>query len=132
MHTRTGWITHTVNLSGAGSHSHTFSVPAHTHNVTIPAHTHNVTIPSHSHSIVPGIFESGSASAFDIYVNGKKKVTIAATSYNDDITAWLLNDDNQVPRNQWVDVEIRPNDLAYVVCSVFVQGFVQSRGGGNY
>lgn len=124
--------THTVNLSGAGSHSHSFSVPAHTHSVTIPAHTHNVTIPSHSHSIVPGIFESGSASAFDIYVNGKKKVTIAATSYNDDITAWLLNDQNIIPRNQWIDVEIRPNDLAYVVSTVFVQGFVQSRGGGNY
>lgn len=124
--------THTVSLSGAGSHSHSFSVPAHTHSVTIPAHTHNVTIPSHSHSIVPGIFESGSASAFDIYVNGKKKVTIAATSYNDDITAWLLNDQNMVPRNQWIDVEIRPNDLAYVVSTVFVQGFVQSRGGGNY
>ena len=124
--------THTVSLSGAGSHSHTFSVAAHTHSVTIPAHTHNVTIPPHSHSIVPGIFESGSASAFDIYVNGKKKVTIAATSYNDDITAWLLNDQNLVPRNQWIDVEIRPNDLAYVVSTVFVQGFVQSRGGGNY
>lgn len=124
--------THTVSLSGAGSHSHSFSVPAHTHSVTIPAHTHNVTIPPHSHSIVPGIYESGSASAFDIYVNGKKKVTIAATSYNDDITAWLLNDQNMVPRNQWIDVEIRPNDLAYVVSTVFVQGFVQSRGGGNY
>lgn len=124
--------THTVNLSGAGSHSHSFSVPAHKHSVTIPAHTHSVPIPPHRHSIVPGIFESGSASAFDIYVNGKKKVTIAATSYNDDITAWLLNDQNMVPRNQWIDVEIRPNDLAYVVSTVFVQGFVQSRGGGNY
>ena len=61
-----------------------------------------------------------------------KIATVDATSYNDDITAWLLDSDNQVPRNQWIDVEIRPNDLAYVVCSVFVQGFVQSRGGGNY
>jgi len=44
----------------------------------------------------------------------------------------LLNSDNQVPRNTWIDVTIVPNDLAYVVSSIFVQGFVQSRGGGNY
>ena len=142
--------THTITLSGVGSHSHTFSIPAHTHEVSIPehshtveipshshtvnipAHSHTVTIPAHSHQIIPGIFESGNPTAFDIYVNNVKITTVYETYYEDDITTWLLNEENQIPRNTWIDVEIRPNDLAYVVSSVFVQGFVQSRGGGNY
>ena len=115
--------THNIEVNSFGSHAHTFSIGAHTHGITIPAHTHQ---------IQAGIFESGNPSSFDIYIHGNKIATVDATSYNDDITAWLLDSDNQVPRNQWIDVEIRPNDLAYVVCSVFVQGFVQSRGGGNY
>ena len=121
--------THSVSVP---AHTHSVSVPSHTHSVSIPAHTHNVSIPSHTHTISAGIFESGNPSAFDIYVGGVKKTTVSSTSFNDDITAWLLNDRNQIPRGSWIDVEIRPNDLAYVVCSVFVQGFVQSRGGGNY
>ena len=133
--------THTINLSGVGSHSHSFSISAHTHEVNIPDHSHSVNIPNHSHTveipahshqIIPGIFESGNPSAFDIYVNNTKITTVYETYYEDDITTWLLNDERQIPRNTWIDVEIRPNDLAYVVSSVFVQGFVQSRGGGNY
>lgn len=140
------------------AHSHTFSVPAHSHQLKI-AHQHKVTIPSqtisipcpkhkhsltipgwsktisippHTHGISAGIFESGNATKFDIYVGNTKKATVNATAYDGDITQWLLNNKNQVPRDQWIDIEIRPNDLAYVVSSVFVQGFVQSRGGGNY
>lgn len=133
--------THVINLSGVGSHSHSFSISAHTHEVNIPDHSHEVNIPDHSHTveipahshqIIPGIFESGNPTAFDIYVNSEKVTTIHDTYYEDDITQWLLNEQNQIPRNTWIDVEIRPNDLAYVVSSVFVQGFVQSRGGGNY
>ena len=116
---------HSVKLSGVGSHSHSFSLGSHTHSVTIPAHTHSIT---------PGIFESGNPTGFDIYVGGKKKNTsiISSTSFNDDITQWLVNSDGLIPRNSWIDIEIRPNDNAYIVSSVFVQGFVQSRGGGNY
>lgn len=133
---------HTVDVSGSasgGRHTHTFSIPDHTHTISahnhnLPnlSHTHNITLNSHSHDIMPGIFESGNATAFDIYVNGTKKTTISAKTYEGDITSWLLNAQNQVPRDSWIKVEIRPNDLAYVVSSVFVQGFVQSRGGGNY
>ena len=119
--------THNVSLSaGATSHSHSFNIGEHTHSVTIPTHTH---------AIETGIFESGSPSGFDIYVGGEKKNTdgmIGSTSYNDDITAWLIDSSGTIPRNRWIDIEIRPNDKAYIVTSVFVQGFVQSRGGGNY
>lgn len=115
---------HTVTVSGGatgGQHTHTFNIPNHTHTIT-----------AHNHKITPGIFESGNPTAFDIYVGNTKKATVNATSYDGDITQWLLNNKNQIPRGQWIDVEFRPNDIAYVVSSVFVQGFVQSRGGGNY
>lgn len=115
--------THLVQFSSIGSHSHTFSIRDHTHTITIPAH---------SHTITPGIFESGNATAFDIYVGSTLKATISEKRYEGDITQWLLNASGQVPRDSWIKIEIRPNDLAYVVSSVFVQGFVQSRGGGNY
>ena len=115
--------THAVNFSSFGSHSHTFSIAAHSHKINIPAH---------SHDIVAGIFEKGNPTAFDIYVNGTKKVLINAKSWEGDITQWLLNSSKQIPRNSWIKVEIKPNDLAYVISSVFVQGFVQSRGGGNF
>ena len=150
--------THTVSLSGAGSHSHPFSLgphshklsidhihnvkigkvttsvtcPSHTHNITIPGHSHTINIDSHTHDIAAGIFESGNPTAFDIYIGSTKKATVNATSYDGDITQWLLNSENKIPRGAWIDMEIRPNDNAYVVTSVFVQGFVQSRGGGNY
>lgn len=150
---------HELNISSTGSHSHEFEIESHKHTITIPSHSHEVTIPEHSHkytapqhkhevkipghshtvdipkhnhSITAGIFESGSPKKFDIYVGGKKKATVNSTSYNGDITSWLLNDKNMVDRDTWIEVKIVPDDLAYVVSSVFVQGFVQSRGGGNY
>ena len=122
---------HSHSIS-VGKHSHSISVENHSHSINVAAHSHTISIPAHQHNIIAGIFESGNPTAFDIYVGGKKKTTVNATSYNGDIVTWLLNSDNEVPRNQWIDIEIRPNDLAYVVSSVFVQGFVQSRGGGNY
>lgn len=124
---------HGLDLKGVGKHSHSVSFSAHRHTVTFPTHSHNITMPKHSHSIIPGIFESSErATQFYIYVNGKRVATVKATTYDGDITKWLLNDSNMIPRNSWIRIEIRPDKLAYVVSSVFVQGFVQSRGGGNY
>lgn len=125
--------THSVNWNGVGSHSHSVSFKAHSHSVPLPAHTHDVKIPAHSHTITSGIFESSERSSrFDIYIGGTIRASVNSTSFDGDITEWLLNDSRQVPRNSWINVEIRPDKLAYVVSSVFVQGFVQSRGGGNY
>lgn len=133
---------HGVTLpSGFGSHSHSISfkahnhkvtIPRHNHTVTIPGHSHKVTLPSHSHEITPGIFEFGNPKSFTIYVNGVNRGTVKSTSYDKDITAWLLDKEQQIPRDTWIDVDIRPDDNAYVQASVFIQGFVQSRGGGNY
>ena len=119
-------LAHTHTMTAYGSQSHQ-------HMITLPNHDHTVTIPGHSHNIIPGIYESTtSPSSFSIYVGSTLKTTISGTSYNGDITQWLLNNQNMIPRNTWITVTIVPNALAYVVSSVFVQGFVQSRGGGNY
>lgn len=116
--------THGVSLSGSQtSHTHTFNIGSHTHSLTIPAHTHNISA---------GIFESGSPKNCTIKIGGNVKATVNSTSYNDDITEWLIDSNGTIPRGQWIDMEIIPDDLAYVVASVFIQGFVQSRGGGNY
>lgn len=121
---------HGINFN-IDSHSHLMG--SHTHSVTVPSHTHEVSIPEHTHSISPGIYESGGrASAFSIYVNGTLKKTINSTQWDGDIVEWLTDTSGTIPRGTWIKVELRPNDLAYVISSVFVQGFVQSRGGGNY
>lgn len=127
---------HPVSVTASLQVSNTqsgYSGFAHSHTFNIGAHTHSVIIPAHKHEISPNIYESSATpTQFDIYVGSEKVTTVNATNYNGDITAWILDDKNQIPRDQWISVEIVPNALAYVVSSVFVQGFVQSRGGGNY
>ena len=114
------------------THNVTITLENHTHVVPFPAHSHYFMLPKHSHGIQAGIFESGNPTGFDIIVDGTVRHTEESRSYDGDITMWLLGDDGLVPRNRWIDMTIVPNDNAYVVASVFIQGFVQSRGGGNY
>lgn len=122
---------HTLSID-AGSHTHDITIPSHSHGFSIEPHKHTFKIKAHKHDIKPGIFEYGNPSGFTIWIDGVKKKTYGDTYCEEDITKLLLNDQKQIPRDTWIKVEIRPNDLAYVVSSVFVQGFVQSRGGGNY
>lgn len=120
--------THRVSIP---SHSHSFSVGAHTHSVSIPSHTHSVSIPDHTHGIEQGIFEFGGASGATIWVNGKEKGAMG-TDHDVDLTEWLLNDDGKIDRGRWHKVEVVPDDLAYVTIDIYIQGFVQSRGGSTY
>ena len=120
--------THRVSIP---SHSHSFSVGAHTHSVSIPSHTHSVSIPDHTHGIEQGIFEFGGASGATIWVNGKEKGAMG-TDHDVDLTAWLLNEDGKIDRGRWHKVEVVPDDLAYVTIDIYIQGFVQSRGGSTY
>jgi phage minor structural protein len=129
---------HTVNIPSHShsvsipSHTHSVSIPSHNHSVSIPSHTHTVNIPNHTHGIVQGIYEFGSPTKADLYVNGVKKATIPASSSEIDITQYLLNAQGYVPRGSWINLEVRPNDLSYVIINLFIQGFIQSAGGGTY
>ena len=120
--------THRVSIP---SHSHSFQVGAHTHSVSIPSHTHSVSIPDHTHGIEQGIFEFGGASGATIWVNGKERGAMG-TDHDVDLTAWLLNEDGKIDRGRWHKVAIVPDDLAYVTIDIYIQGFVQSRGGSTY
>lgn len=121
-------------------HTHDF---AHDHGVTASGgsgaggggaynHTHTINLSNHQHGINPGIFETGGANAFDIYVNGSLKQAIKESSWEGDISPWLIGESGTIPRDSWIELEIRPKALSYVVSSIFIQGFCQSRGGGNY
>lgn len=136
-HTHPFQHVHTFSIK---SHSHSFTVEAHTHDVTVPDHTHDVTtpdhthdfsIPDHTHEIEQGIFEFGSPSSATIYINGAARGTMGGES-EVDITSWLVNDDGKISRGTWHKVEVVPNDLAYITIDLYIQGFVQSRGGGTY
>lgn len=120
--------THRVSIP---SHSHSFQVGAHTHSVSIPSHTHSVSIPDHTHGIEQGIFEFGGANGATIWVNGKEKGAMGI-DHDVDLTEWLLNEDGKIDRGRWHKVEVVPDDLAYVTIDIYVQGFVQSRGGSTY
>ena len=109
------------------SHTHRVSFGSHSHSISIPSHTHTVTIPSHGHTITPGIYRFGSPQRLSIYVNGVLRQSVSGTSLEVDITDWLVKD-GKIPRGTWHEIEVRPNDLAYIMIDMFVQGFVQSRG----
>ena len=110
------------------AHAHTFRIEGHSHNVTIRGHSHSVTVPAHAHNITPGIFEYGSARSFGIYINGALKGSYTGSAAEVDITNMLLGQDRRIPRGSWLDLEVRPDDLAYVSIDLVIQGFVQSRG----
>lgn len=115
---------HEIDLE---DHSHSVSFGSHSHSVNIPSHTHTVTIPAHDHTITPGIYRFGSPKQLSIYVNGVFRQSVDGTNLEVDITDWLV-EDGKIPRGTWHEIEVRPNDLAYIMIDMYVQGFVQSRG----
>ena len=120
--------THTVNTS----HSH--SIPAHSHTVNtshshkIPAHSHTLDF-THDHTVTPGIFTFGSPKSFSLYVEDEKVATFTDVSEAEvDLLAILTADGKQLKRGTWQSIEIRPDGLAHISCTMYTQGFIQSRG----
>lgn len=121
-------MTHTHGMQ----HTHTVNVPSHDHSFSVPAHEHNVTIPSHTHNIEYGVFyASGTPSGALIRVNGKDAFRIGQ-SFEGDITDYLIGEDGKIPRGRFINIEVVPDGLAYVVISIAAQGFIQSKGSGQY
>lgn len=120
------------------SHSHDFEVPnhfhsveidAHFHDFDIPNHSHTLEIPGHNHDITAGIFRFGNPKTMTLFVNGIKKAVFSSTSQEIDLTPYLIDaNSGKINRGLWQNIEIRPNDLAYITITLTVQGFVQSRG----
>lgn len=128
------------------AHSHNFTINNHSHGM---AHTHNIyshthdmphyhsiahthSIPDHVHSLKPGISFEGNPSSFDLIINGVKQATIIGLNLQTEISTYLLNSKNIIPRDTYHKIEIVPNDTSYVMLTVNVQGFIQSRGDKTY
>lgn len=129
-HTHPFWHKHGASISFTIP-GLSLKIPAHTHTVSAPAHTHSVSIPSHTHNIEQGIFRFGAPSGAKVLINGAEKADME-TSATLDLTEYMLNDSGKIPRNSWITLGVKPNDLAYITIDIFVQGFIQSRGGGSY
>lgn len=110
------------------NHTHSVAIQAHQHSFTIPGHSHSVSIPAHAHEITPGIYEFGNPTRFGLYVNGAKRADFEGQTAELDVTDLLVGGDRMIPRGNWMSIEVRPDDLAYVSMDLIVQGFVQSRG----
>lgn len=121
---------HTVDIS------HDHNIPSHDHKINlehshdIPGHTHKFST-KHSHEITPGIFTSGTPSAFDVYVDGQLREHHSGTMKDIDLITALTGSNGTISRGGWHTVEIRPDDLAYISICMYVQGFIQSRGESN-
>lgn len=129
---------HVHQYERVNSHQHEVTIPDHTHEVeledhkhevTIPSHTHSFIIPEHNHDIVPGIYTFGNPKSISVKINGKTVMQIQDVNAELDITEYLIDEERgTIPRGTWHDIEIIPNDLAYVMIDMYVQGFIQSRG----
>lgn len=121
--------THSVNVP---AHTHDFEVPTHSHQFTLPDHEHDVTIPAHRHEIDYGIFYAPDApTSAQVLIGGTLRLTIG-TEYEGDITEYLVNSDGEIPRGQFLEISVKPDKIAHITISVAAQGFIQSRGGGQY
>jgi phage minor structural protein len=132
-------------------HSHSFTAPAHSHSFTAPAHSHGIehrhsldghdhgmnhthsiehshNLPNHSHSLQPGISLDGSPTSFQLRINGTLKKSVAGTELKEDITRLLSDGRNRIPRDVYHRITILPDAPAYVMMTLTVQGFIQSRG----
>ena len=49
-----------------------------------------------------------------------------------DVTQYLEMQDGRIKRGVWHEIEIVPDKLTRIEANLFVQLFVQSRGGGDF
>ena len=125
---------------GNGIHTHNVTDHLHTakHVIQIPAqtlkvdpHSHQVTIPSHTHQLTYGIATGGgTASSITITVDGS---IVDSEDREIEIAPYLnKDDDGRITRGQWHTIQITPDGNARITANLFVQQFLQSRGGGDY
>lgn len=118
---------HTHNFS-VPDHTHDFSIPSHNHSVQIDSHSHEIVIPGHGHEITPTISYFGNPQSFRLFVGDRQVGWYQTRDLEIDVTKLLLDSKNKIPRDQWLELKVVPNDLAHVQIDLHVQGFVQSRG----
>ena len=137
-----------TQTESAGSHVHT--LPAHKHYVphdhvaesvvvvpplegVIPEHYHSITTAYRTHGISYGIYEGGTARSVTIRVDGTDLPADVIEHGQADVAAYLsADDDGKIRRGVWHTIEIVPDSLTRIVGNLYMQIFIQHRGGGSY
>lgn len=113
-------------------HKHLIDIPSHTHivDITIPDHAHDIELPDHTHEIEYGIYKGPVPTELSIKIDGNALPITDISGEDIDIIPYLSKDgDGRVGRGSWHEITITPNNLARISASVFIQCFIQSRGG---
>ena len=115
-------------------HETKVSVPIPAMKFDLDEHKHSVSIPSHTHPVEYGIFTGSRAGSVTIKVDG---TSIPAADIGEskeiDIARYLSADSSgRVTRGSWHKVAFVPDKLTRIVCNLFFQVFIQSRGAGDY
>lgn len=123
------WTMGQTTPGGDPEHTHWLDmVQSHQHNITLEPHTHNLTLPDHAHQITPIISLFGNPQQFQLLVNGNSGGFFHTQDAEIDLVPFLLDQENRVPRGRWHTISVRPDGLARVEMSYFVQGFIRSLG----
>lgn len=143
-------LTTEASSSADATSSHVHALPAHKHysphdhvaqsvvvvpplEVVIPEHNHTITLPWHSHGISYGIYEGETASSVSVRVDGTEIPTEAISNGQVDVAQYLSSDDDgKIRRGIWHTIELVPDSLTRIVGNLYMQIFIQHRGGGSY
>lgn len=141
--------THTIasHAHNVGKHRHPFihihrglaeveiprlTLPSHRHAVDIPGHSHTVTLPDHVHQMEYGIFTAGTSPQSASVKIGGNTAFAMDTTWEGDITQYLVGSDGKIPRGRFVDIEVTPNTTAHVTIVIAAQAFLSGEEGGKY
>lgn len=104
----------------------------HAHKVTVGAHSHQVEIPDHIHEQNYGIFTAGEMpSTAAVKINGKSAFSMERT-WEGEITSYLVEDNGEIARGKFVNIEVLPNINAFITIVVAAQAFISGKEGGKY
>ena len=117
-----------------GGHTHDMDhahvIPSHMHELA--GHTHVVNASAHTHDSVYGIYTGTTATKATLKVDGVERFVDASGRSEVDVTQYLAMTDGRITRGVWHEIEIVPDKLTRIEANLFVQLFVQSRGGGDF
>ena len=106
--------------------------PGHAHKVTVGAHSHQVEIPDHIHEQNYGIFTAGEMpSTAAVKINGKSAFSMER-NWEGEITSYLIEDNGEIARGKFVNIEVLPNINAFITIVVAAQAFISGKEGGKY
>ena len=121
---------HTHYMDHYHNINHTHTIPGHSHELA--GHTHTVEAQAHTHGTVFGIFNGTKADTATLVIDGVQRYVDQTGGDEVNITQYLEMQDGRIKRGMWHEIQIVPDKLTRIEANLFVQLFIQSRGGGDY